>query len=905
VNLTKLELNENQITNLASLPPLVNLISLGLNHNQIADFAPLAPLGNLTDLGLRDNQITDLISLPPLVNLTNLDLSQNQIVDLSPLIPLVNLTNLDLHQNQIVDLTPLISLLNLASLSLGQNQIVDFTPLAHLVNLTGLWVFSNQISDLAPLAHLVKMTNLGLEGKQITDLAPLSSLTNLTTLYLGHNQIADLTPLSSLTNLTNLSLGQNQITDLTPLSPMIKLKELSLINNQITDLTPLSFLTNLTTLYLGKNQIIDPTPLTSLAKLTTLDLNDNKISDFSFLQYFDKLAALDFANNPHWLNIPTDLIAKARVLHSWDDDEKDPTDAQALIRYLVHAQQHYRAIKEAKVILVGDPEVGKTSLIRRLLYDTFDPDSKSTQKIEIHHDDTQFFLDSADSQPLKVHFWDFGGQEIQHSLHKLFLSERCVYVCVVQARTEDKAGESPVEYWLDLIRQYGGDSPVIVVVNKCDIPQHKNFRFSDHKYQEQFPSLQLPSIQTDSQTGTGMAELKNALQTALNSLQHLRFRLPAAHFAVKETLQELNKDYISIEKFDEICEAAGEQHGFAFEENDTRYLADLLHDLGVVVYFKEKDHDLSSKTVLNPAWISEGMYKVITSPITEEKNGVLQKNDLKAILEGKNDPKNGKVYLKPHEQAYILNTLKNFQLAYETGSGHKSTYFIPRQFHPEEPPALKDFWQTKAENCLVFRYQYSKNVPSEIMSRLIVKLNAQIHENLMYREGFVLKDEHTWAYVKVNTFDHYLNISLTRNPETKYLLYWIRKEVQAIHDSFAELSVKPLIIHFHENKEYPINYQELLRYKEKNRPYWISEIDQELNPDTLLGEIEVPKKNLILKLIDDWRIDEAFREIETELERFGGDKPTFSQLRAEFIQGTRDHDYAPRLIAFVNTYLRN
>ena len=59
-NLSRLNLYNNQITDITPLSGLTNLTALDLNNNQIADITPLSALTKLTYLTLENNQITDL-----------------------------------------------------------------------------------------------------------------------------------------------------------------------------------------------------------------------------------------------------------------------------------------------------------------------------------------------------------------------------------------------------------------------------------------------------------------------------------------------------------------------------------------------------------------------------------------------------------------------------------------------------------------------------------------------------------------------------------------------------------------------------------------------------------------------------------------------------------------------------
>src|SRR5205823_9778700 len=104
--------------------------------------------------------------------------------------------------------------------------------------------------------------------------------------------------------------------------------------------------------------------------------------------------------------------------------------------------------------------VGKTSLIKRLVHGQFDIHEAETPGIEIQ----SWPVTLADGDSVRLHVWDFGGQEILHATHQFFLTERTVYLLVLSGR-EGSAGED-AEYWLQLIRSFGADSPVIVALNK-------------------------------------------------------------------------------------------------------------------------------------------------------------------------------------------------------------------------------------------------------------------------------------------------------------------------------------------------------------------------------------------------------------------------------------------------------
>lgn len=233
-NLKKLNLIDNQVSDLNPLATFTNLTSLYVNGNQISDITPLAKLTNLTDLGLSENQIVDITPLSGLTKLTVLNLHTNNIKNIATLSKLTNLSELYLNENLIGDITAISNLTNLERLYADRNQICDLTPLSNLTNLNTLDLWENQISNITPLAKLTKLKYLNLSDNQIKDITILAKFTNLDSLYLSKNQISNISPLSNLTNLNfQLDLSKNKITNITPLYYLSNLKDIFLNDNPI------------------------------------------------------------------------------------------------------------------------------------------------------------------------------------------------------------------------------------------------------------------------------------------------------------------------------------------------------------------------------------------------------------------------------------------------------------------------------------------------------------------------------------------------------------------------------------------------------------------------------------------------------------------------------------------------
>ena len=152
VNLTALNLDLNEVSDLGPLAGLVNLETLLLGGNNISDISPLANLTNLQDLRLDVNDISDIGPLANLTKLTNLRLTDNAIGDLSPLRGLTSLEDLQIEDNEVSDLSPLEGLTTLERVSLEDNDISEIGALVNNVGLSSgdaVFLSGNPLSDQA------------------------------------------------------------------------------------------------------------------------------------------------------------------------------------------------------------------------------------------------------------------------------------------------------------------------------------------------------------------------------------------------------------------------------------------------------------------------------------------------------------------------------------------------------------------------------------------------------------------------------------------------------------------------------------------------------------------------------------------------------------------------------------
>jgi len=476
----------------------------------------------------------------------------------------------------------------------------------------------------------------------------LKDLTKITTLNLDNNQIKDISPLRDLANLSNLFLHQNQISDISPLKDLKNLTSLGLYNNGIKDIYALKNLKNLKILGLYNNQISDISILKDLKKLSKVDLSDNSIAE---LPIWITDFKMDICSDPRWeegyigfgsnpLKIPPVEIVKQ--------------GKEAVGNYFKSLEaETIVKLNEVKVLLVGEGMSGKTSLLKRIQGLPFDKDESQTHGINVVSLPAKKIMGFTSTNELKnyhIHFWDFGGQEIMHASHQFFLSQRSLYILVIDSRTDSKK-----YHWLKHIEKFGGDSPLIVVMNKID--DNPSYNIEQKRINKSFPQIKNRFHRISCQTQEGFPELIKCLINTIPETSLFGTDISSDWMNIKEKLVEETKAnrYINRERFIKIC-----QENNVTDQSSQQTLLQYLNDLGVVLYFKQLS--LANIYILDPHWVTIGVYKIINSQ--KINDGILNERDLDYILNKEEikkheyDPVNEKkIVYSPEEQRYILSII--------------------------------------------------------------------------------------------------------------------------------------------------------------------------------------------------------------------------------------------------------
>ena len=897
-NLTTLNLDRNDIGAegaTAIAQHLTNLTTLNLDRNGIGDEGATAiaqHLTNLTTLNLDLNDIGDegaTAIAQHLTNLTTLNLDRNDIgAEGATAIAqhLTNLTTLNLDLNRIgaEGATAIAQhLTNLTTLNLDLNgevgEVLGDGGCALGTDVVAVEVEGGEVGEVlgdGGCALVTDVVEVEVEGGEVGEVlgdggcalgtdaveveveggigdegatAIAQHLTNLTTLDLDRNGIGaeGATAIAQhLTNLTTLNLDRNGIGDegATAIAQhLTNLTTLNLFNNGIgaEGATAIAqHLTNLTTLNLYNNDIGDEgaTAIAQhLTNLTNLHLDRNGIGAEGARGLLDGILAWP---EPSRLRI-LDLRDNGDLAAVLPAEVVETNDAQAILaayRRFSTERDDLVPLNEAKMLVVGDEAVGKTSLIRFLTSDLpRDPNEQRTEGASLHEEIETISWSGAGAD-IRLNIWDFGGQEILQGTHRFFLTRRSIYLLVLSARLQD--GSTSAFDWMKTIRNRADESPVIVVINKCDDGQH-NLSVDLNKLQENYPEIvAVLSTSCDAtEFGRGsIRALREAIATTLSDatiMPYVGDKVPQSWLRVKDAVADLaeREHYLPRQRFVDLCR----QDETPIElDGEHEALLTTLHNLGVIVYHRRETQ------VLDPNWLTRGIYAVLDSKLVRDNDGSFDRQLLAALLPPDDYPDDVHDYIIAMMEADDIGMC--FALRDRPGA-----YLVPEALPASEPdvgPLPDDRLRLR------FRYDF---LPHHVIPRFIVEAHDYLTDKpTAWKTGAVLEAESCRVVARGDRDRRTLEIDVA-GPHNRRsaALAAVVSRLKIVHDLNPEIAPKARVP-LPERPDLDVSYQHLLDLEEKHGPqyewepenaggdaYRIGDLLHGVGPDLLAPAEQTPK----------------------------------------------------------------
>jgi small GTP-binding protein len=507
------------------------------------------------------------------------------------------------------------------------------------------------------------------------------------------------------------------------------------------------------------------------ADLSNCDLWPSKSQKSPLTYWIDfKKAVLKVAPSfSHWIDwyddringVPLNLEVEAKRLFT-APAEISAQGVHSSNRYVerVILGEANKPLNRVRAIFIGHPSAGKTSLIRRL------KGERVVEGVEPFTPGVQIHEWRIPDSPITAHIWDFGGQVIFHTTHQFFLRERCVYVIVLDGRNDFSPHEQ-AEYWLEHVKAFGNSAPVVLVGNKAD---QVTVGLDLRRLRDKFPNiLGFHALSCTSRLPlyrSAFAQFKRDLFTNLKIAEINKVLFSEDEFLAIEDLRRRSRKSAFLQRSEyEAIVKRRKVWGDNFSTQRQELLLDLLDKLGVVISFPQLRH--MSDYLLNPRWLTYGVYHLLSSPKIKQANGLISDDDVVNILSTESIVDNEGVQLEfpPERCGFLLDAMEQFKICYRL-LRERNQYIIPALLPDSQPP-----FKLPSGPMLAFKCSFKSFLPRHVITNMIVDRHSEIFDDTVWQSGVLLKSRNfddMWALVRADYMDREITLWMIGNGADRY-----------------------------------------------------------------------------------------------------------------------------------------
>ena len=488
-------------------------------------------------------------------------------------------------------------------------------------------------------------------------------------------------------------------------------------------------------LYLNQNALEELVLAGEAPELRTLQLRKNELTEISgsLLQAAPKLEALYLGENP---------LLQMEVLRA-------ETEGKGQQDHLPLVQRYFRQMaigtpqvnNECKVLLIGNGKAGKTQIVNKLSGKPFEKEWNSTHGISL----TQLPM-----PPFSLNLWDFGGQDMYHNTHRLFLQQNAVYLLAWCRETEDHPTTiHPIEdedgivedkeyinqklpYWLDYAYSLGKDSPMIAVQTHLEKDKRIEKPEIEARYRKRFSFLHFHQVDSkvENRYDSGYEQLETLIFQAVDRIKKGE-RIPEPYFVMRKWLRAQTEAGIKTLDF-----VAYEQKALEWKiESPRELLEGWLFKSGVVYYRRGRFQD---QIILNQDWAINAIYVLfdrrrrIPWEIAQQ-GGYFTGELVRKVWTKEKYPE--------EEHALFIDFMKSCDLCFEVevadenGRQQKNfgerLFIAPQLLLPHKPALLQAYWSQQEVRYLRYQHDF---------------LHEGVIQSFIAQTAYLTRPEALWRY---------------------------------------------------------------------------------------------------------------------------------------------------------------
>jgi len=497
----------------------------------------------------------------------------------------------------------------------------------------------------------------------------------------------------------------------------------------------------------------------------------------------------------------------------------------------------------SKLLVVGEGGVGKTSLLRALRGEAFDPQESTTHGIDIH---TLGLIHPNElNVTMQLNTWDFGGQEIYHATHQFFLTNRSLFLLAWNARLGFEQGK--LYYWLDTIQALAPNSPVLLVATWID---ERPADLPLIELRNKYPQI-IGHCEISNRAGTGIERLREDIAAAAATLPLMGEVWPTNWLEAANALRTKSEKYVTPQRLWNFMLE------YNVDANSAAVLIQWLHELGDILYFRDTD-ELNDIVILKPQWVSEYISKVLESYEVIERFGVFTRQHMNSLWYD----------IDSSIRDHFLRLMERFDLSYRTLENREISLVVERL--PLDPPQYERVWnnpRTK-DDCNEITMKFKLNtIPAGIPTWFIAR-SHRFSTYTHWRNGAVFAyeaEQNHLALVQAFPHDRYVTLSV-RGPHPQTFFALLRDGFEVTLARFPGLQVTRLIPcpgHNGRSCSHEFDYHQLLKRINKKPIIECPEGLEDISVTALLFGLHWSTQDVVLARLDELEASEVVRYEET------------------------------------------
>jgi len=448
--------------------------------------------------------------------------------------------------------------------------------------------------------------------------------------------------------------------------------------------------------------------------------------------------------------------------------------------------------------------------------------------------------------------WDFAGQNDYYNTHHYFLSNRSIFLVLYRMDKGIKGLES-LDFWLKSLSSHLNQNycdekgkpfySIIIIGTFLDSiinnqnDENKNLRQT--KVMEIYDQNGLKSppfyFEVSCSKLTNIDELREII--FYNSLSHsyMGENVPIRYLSIEKSIYELRKlkqNHPIIEIQDLINHVQSQYQSQSFDIEFVKRALKLLHEWGICIYF-DKPIELSNIVVLDPQHFTKtilgDLFKADESSRQLRLNGIINYSQLNKIWNGPTHLID--TYLSLLQKFEVCFILEDQQNENENKNENEKKLIIPNLLSEDKTKTIEEKLEKKWPTTIprgeieIERIFSFNQVPSEMVSRLLVRFHDKIVDNIIWRRGVLLKhDTNILCLLEVKISENVFEIRI-RGKERKEcleMMNYIYEEVKIVSGNYGGVKWKECVRspHFskglinlddiHQDCKFELNYRKLI-----------------------------------------------------------------------------------------------